>query len=204
MRKLPTSLLAAALLAGAPLLAQAESQYSTGAGSPLTASAKLDFQITIPKILFLRVGSGADYTSTATVNQIAFAVPAANVGNGAAVAATATSGDLGNGEVTAKVVGNNGNITLGATALGALSNGAAGDTISYSQIATASDTAALPAPVLTDGASTPLTIAPASGKVVNRSARWTYTYLNNNVVAPGVYGGVNANNSRVTYTASMP
>lgn len=204
MRKLPTSLLAVALLAGAPLLAQAESQYSTGTATPLTASAKLDFQITIPKILFLRVGSGADYTTTATVNQIAFAVPAANVGNGTAVAATATSGDLGNGEVTAKVVGNNGNITLGATALGALSNGAAGDTISYSQIATASDTAALPAPVLTDGASAPLTIAPSSGKVVNRSARWTYTYLNNNVVAPGVYGGVNANNSRVTYTASMP
>lgn len=204
MRKLPTSLLAVALLAGAPLLAQAESQYSTGSATPLTAAAKLDFQITIPKILFLRVGSGADYTSTATVNQIAFAVPAANVGNGTAVAATATSGDLGNGEVTAKVVGNNGNITLGATALGALSNGAAGDTISYSQIATASDTAALPAPTLTDGASAPLTIAPTSGKVVNRSARWTYTYLNNNVVAPGVYGGVNANNSRVTYTASMP
>ncbi|MBX9402402.1 hypothetical protein K4L06_13890 [Lysobacter sp. BMK333-48F3] len=204
MRKLPTSLLAVALLAGAPLLAQAESQYSTGSATPLTAAAKLDFQITIPKILFLRVGSGADYTTTATVNQIAFAVPAANVGNGAAVTATATSGDLGNGEVTAKVVGNNGNITLGATALGALSNGAAGDTISYSQIATASDTAALPAPTLTDGASAPLTIAPASGKVVNRSARWTYTYLNNNVVAPGVYGGVNANNSRVTYTASMP
>jgi len=40
--------------------------------------------------------------------------------------------------------------------------------------------------------------------VINRDAKWTYTYLNQNVAAPGSYGGVNANNSRVTYTASMP
>ena len=39
---------------------------------------------------------------------------------------------------------------------------------------------------------------------VNRDAKWTYTYANAAVVAPGTYGGTNTNNSRVTYTASMP
>ncbi|WP_408950364.1 hypothetical protein [Lysobacter sp. Hz 25] len=209
MRTLTKSLLALSLLAAVPMLAQAESQYTTGTGTPITASAKLDFQITIPKILFLRVGSGADYTTNTTVNQIAFVVPAAQVGiGGAGIAATAASGDLNDGKVTAKLVGNNGTITLTSTTLGALSNGVAGDTISYSQIeateAVLTSAAALPHPTLADGATTTTTVVPGTGKLVNRDATWTYKYKNANVVAPGVYGGVNANNSRVTYTASMP
>lgn len=208
MRKFPTALLAATLLAGLPLLAQAESQYSTGTASPITATARLDFQITVPKILFLRVGAGADYSNTATINQIAFAVPAANLGNGAAVAATAASGDLGNGQVTAKLVGNNGTIALSSSTVGALGNGA-GDSISYSQIqtsvATNTTATALAAPTLADGAVTSNNVVPNVGsKVVNLDAKWTYAYANGAVVAPGTYGGTNINNSRVTYTASMP
>jgi hypothetical protein len=198
---------AAALVLASPLMAAAESNFTTGAGSPITATGRLDFQIVIPKILFLQVGTGTNMAANATVNQIAFTVPAANVGNGAAVAATAGSGDLGNGTVTAKVIGNNGNITFSSTTVGALSNGA-GDTISYAQIATAVATntsaTALAHPALADAATTNITLTPASGKVIVRDAKWTYTYLNTNVVAPGTYGGVNANNSRVTYTASMP
>lgn len=209
MRTLTKSLLALSLLAAVPMLAQAESQYTTGTGTPITASAKLDFQITIPKILFLRVGSGADYTTNTTVNQIAFVVPANQVGiGGTGIAATAASGDLNDGKVTAKLVGNNGTITLTSTTLGALNNGVAGDTISYSQIeateAVLTSAAALPHPTLADGATTTSTVAPGTGKLVNRDAVWTYKYKNANVVAPGVYGGVNVNNSRVTYTASMP
>jgi hypothetical protein len=49
-----------------------------------------------------------------------------------------------------------------------------------------------------------VTLTPPSGKVMNRDAKWTFTYLNSAVVAPGTYGGTNVNNSRVTYTASMP
>ena len=202
------TLLAAAVLASVPMMANAESQFTTGTGTPITASAKLDFQITVPKILFLRVGAGADYTTNAAVNQIAFSVNAANVGDSSVVSATAASGDLGNGVVTAKILGNNGNITFTSTTLGALGNGA-GDTISYSQIATAAavltSAVALPAPVLADGATTTVALTPNIGtKVTNRDARWTFSYLNQNVVAPGTYGGVNVNNSRVTYTASMP
>lgn len=206
MRLLTKALLTVAVLA-TPMLAQAESTFATGAGTPITATARVDFQITVPKILFLRVGTGTtDYATVGTINQIAFAVPAANLGDNSAVAATVASGDLGNGVVTARVIGNNGNVTLTSTTLGALGNGS-GDTISYSQINTAAavlnSATALPAPALADGAVTSTTVA-AVNKIVNRDARWTYTYLNGAVVAPGTYGGINANNSRVTYTASMP
>jgi hypothetical protein len=198
---------AIALAISAPFFAAAESNITTGAGTPITATARLDFQITIPKVLFLQVGTGTNMAANAAVNQIAFSVPAANVGDGVAVNATAGSGDLGNGIVTAKVVGNNGTITFTSTTLGALGNGS-GDTISYGQIgtsvATLTSATALPHPALADAATTTVTLTPASGKVITRDAKWTYTYLNANVVAPGTYGGVNTNNSRVTYTASMP
>jgi hypothetical protein len=188
-----------------PLLAHAESSFQTGAGA-LSASARLDFQITIPKVLFLQVGTGTAMAANATINQIAFTVPAANVGDSSVIAATPASGDLFNGIVTAKVIGNNGNITFTSTTLGALNNGS-GDTISYGQIATSVATltsaTALPHPTLADGATTTLTLTAVS-KIVNQDAKWTYTYRNQNVVPPGTYGGVNANNSRVTYTAAMP
>ena len=171
---------AAALTAlGAPMLANAESNVQSGTGA-LTATARLDFRVTVPKVLFLQVGTGASLGTNTTVNLIDFTVPAANVGDGTAIGATAASGDLGNG---------------------------AGDTLSYAQIATtpAVLTSATPlaAPALADGATTSTTV-PAVGKIVNRDAKWTFSFLNTALVAPGVYGGVNANNSRVTYTASMP
>jgi hypothetical protein len=194
-------------IAATPMFASAESAFTTGAGSPITASAKLDFQITIPKVLFLQVGTGTNLAANATVNKIDFTVPAVNVGDASVISATAGSGDLGNGVVTARVIGNNGVITFSSTTTGALGNGA-GDTISYAQIGTSvavnTSATALAHPALADAATTNVTLTPASGKVLVRDARWTYTYLNTNVVAPGTYGGTNANNSRVTYTASMP
>ncbi|HEX7606440.1 MAG TPA: hypothetical protein VF348_07005 [Usitatibacter sp.] len=198
---------AVALAVAAPLFASAESQFTTGVGTPITATAHLDFQIIIPKVLFLQVGTGTANATNATINQIAFTVPAVNVGDGTVIAASLASGDLGNGVVTARVIGNNGTITFTSTTLGALGNGS-GDTISYAQIATAvavnTSATALAHPALVDGATSTVTLTPAVGKVMNRDAKWTYTYLNSAVVAPGTYGGVNANNSRVTYTASMP
>jgi hypothetical protein len=188
-----------------PIHAAAESNFQTGSSS-LTATAHLDFRITIPNVLFLQVSAGTASATNATIDLIDFTVPAANLGNGAAVAATVGSGDLGNGTVTARVIGNNGTVTFTSTTLGALSNGS-GDAISYSQIATATATATtgtiLAHPALADGAATSITLTPV-GKIVNQDAKWTYTYKNQSVVAPGTYGGVNVNNSRVTYTASMP
>jgi hypothetical protein len=199
-----------------PLLCHAESNLQTGAGSPLTATAHVDFQITIPKFLFLRVGNGtgainaAGVFSTAPVTNaaidpITWAPTAAQVGTGAQAG---TGGDLGGGTETAIVVANNGTVTLTSATGGALNDGAAGDTISWSQIttnATHNNTlATLQAPTLLDVGSGTVTINPAPGKVVAQDAKWAYTYANATVPPAGSYGGVGINNGRVTYTASVP
>jgi hypothetical protein len=188
--------------------AVAESNFQTGSGT-VNATARLDFQITIPKVLYLRVGTGSAYPGTlasvGTVDLITFTVPAASVGSGTAIAGT--GGDLSGGVVTAAVIGNNGTITLNAAASRAPSNGA-GDSIAYTQIvatpSTPTSATALAAPTLANGTSANVTISPPSGKVVVRDARWTYSYANTVTPAAGTYGGVNVNNGRVTYTASMP
>jgi hypothetical protein len=196
--------IAAGLLASS-LSAHAESNVQTGAGA-LTATARLDFRVTVPKVLFLQVGTGTALTTNTAINLIDFVVPAANVGDGTSIAATAASGDLGNGAVTARVIGNNGDVTLTSTTLGALGNGA-GDTLSFAQIGTASavltSATALAAPALADGATTSTTV-PATGRIVNRDARWTFSFLNTAAVPSGTYGGAGTNNGRVTYTATMP
>lgn len=187
----PVALIAAL---AAPIGANAESNFQTGAAA-LSTNARVDFQITIPRFLSLRVG-----TAGAPVDLVSFNVPAANVGNATPVAGT--GGDLGAGSVTATVLGNGGNVTLQATTGGPIGNGSAGQ-IDWSEITTASSNPSLPAPVLANGASAGVAVAAASG-VVNQTATWSYSYANTDVVESGTYGGVNTNNSRVTYTASLP
>jgi hypothetical protein len=194
------AILATAAVAGS---ARAESNFQTGAGA-LTATAHLDFQIVIPKMLYLRVGTGVDKTTVATVDLINFAVPAANVGDASVIAGT--GGDLTAGVVTARVVANSGTVTLTTTTPNMIKD-AAGDTISYGQInlavATLTTGTAFTPPAMTDNTATTSTIAPTLN-VVNRDAKWTFTYKNQNVVAAGTYGGVNVNQGRVTYTAAIP
>lgn len=193
------SKLALAVAVAFPMMASAESNFVTGASTTTPgAQARLDFQVTIPKVLYLQVGTGTYFTNVATVNGVTFTVPAANVGDGGAIAGSAS--------VPVRVVGNNGNITLNATTLGALGNGS-GDTISFTQIVGSSDNANLahPAAFVDGGASANVTVTPNIGtKVTDRTANWSFNYSNTAVVPPGTYGGVNANNSRVTYTATMP
>ena len=61
----------------------------------------------------------------------------------------------------------------------------------------------LAAPALADAATTTITLT-AVGKIVQQDAKWAYGYANDFIPPAGTYGGVNANNSRVTYTASVP
>ncbi len=206
------SLIAAAVAATVPMLAQAESATVTAVAGALSTNARLDFRVTVPKVLFLRVGTGGLYGTAAntTVDLIDFTVPAANVGDATVINATAASGDLGNGSVTALLRSNAGAVTLTANTVGALGNGA-GDTIPWSQIAVASANLAAPAfantlphSVALPAAGASANFAPAAvAKVTNVGSQWTYTYLNAATVPAGTYGGVNVNNSRVTYTASV-
>jgi hypothetical protein len=202
------TLLGAASLA-LPLMAFAESNIQTGAGV-LAAKAHVDISIVIPKILYLRVGTGSNYTAgiltaNAVKNLIRFSPTAAQVGNGTAVAGT--GGNLGAGAETAAVVSNSGNVTLNATSAGALLD-AAGASIPFTQIKTAATAGfyptLLPAPVLQNGASANILITAPASNVINADAKWTYTYANTSLPPAGTYGGVNIRNGRVVYTATMP
>src|SRR5260221_7339135 len=126
-------------------------------------------------------------------------------GKGPTVAGT--GGDLTGGVETAAVVSNSGNVTLNATASGALSDGA-GDSIAFTQLTTTAWTltsgTALPAPVLANGTSSNVVLVAPATKVINLDAKWTYAYANTTLPPAGTYGGVNVNNSRVGYTATMP
>jgi hypothetical protein len=205
------SLLGAAALT-LPLMAFGESNMQTGAAA-LTATAHVDFSIVIPKILYLRVGTGSAYaaatpvlTSVGTIDAITFSPAAGTVGNGTAVAGV--GGDLTGGVETAAIVSNSGNVTLSASTGGALSDGAAGDSIPWTQITTSTATltsgTALPAPVLVNGASASIVLTAPPTKFISQDAKWTYAYANSVAAPAGTYGGTPALNGRVTYTASMP
>lgn len=202
MRLLTKTLLAAAVIAATPMMASAESNFQTGAGL-LTASAHVDFQINIPNILYVRVGTGTDFTTVGTVDLVVFSPAAATLGV-AGNPTTGVGGDIGSGVVTAHVKGNNGNnITFGVTTIGALNNGNVAQTITYSQISTAQTSGTLPPPALADGVTTNETLTANGAGIVDQAGTWTYTYLNTVFPAAGTYGGVNIDNSRVTYTATQ-
>ena len=179
-----------ALALAAPLLASAESELVVGAG---VADARLDFRVIIPRVLFLAVGTGSAGTATdATIDTLTFDY-------------TTTPADVGSGtpspgqSVNVRVRGNNGQVSLAATTTTSVLTNATADTIPWTQIASVSDQAAtLPSPTIGAGSSN---VTLNAGKVTDRSAVWTFSYLNAAVVAPGTYG---TTDGRVTYTASMP
>lgn len=184
--------LAVAVALASPLAAHAESNVTTGAApASLSATARVNFSITIPRFIFLQVGTGTLLAANGTIDTIDFQ-PALNVvGNGTSVAATAGSGNNGNGNVTVRIIGNAGNVTLGATGPANLTSG--GNTIPWTQIATAISGGATHPTI--NGANASFT---AASNVVNVNGSWTYTYLNTTTPAAGTYTG------QVTYTATTP
>jgi len=201
-------------LSGMPLLSQAESATTTAAVTGSVATARLDFAIVIPALLYLNVGTGSAIAAAnnTTVNAMNFTVPAANIGDGTVINASAGSGDLSNGAVTVRVFSNVGtNVTLNSGVSGQLSDGA-GNTIAWNQINVAGAALGATTPGYTNAAITHPTFNAASGngtatlltassKLVRQEGKWTYTYLNMVTPPAGTYGGSIANNGRVTYTA---
>lgn len=176
------------LIAMTPALADSEFDVGNGA---LSASADLDFEIVIPRFLYLQVGSAGT-----TVDQVSFDLSGvasiadvdANIGTGTAVAGDSTVG--------VRLVSNAGDVDLEAVGSGTgLSNGT--DIIPWSQItgtAATGGATGLDVPVVGAAAIT----IPASGGVVNRTDTWSFEYANDNLVAGGTYTGT------VTYTATAP
>lgn len=200
-----------------PFAAQAESTYVSPAAANATAAARLDFRITVPRVLFLQVGTGTKFAANTGVDLIDFTVPATNIGDGTVVAATAASGDLTNGAVTVRVLGNGAStISLNSATTGPMNNGA-GATVGWNRISVVAAplTAGTTAGFNNTGIAHPTFAASNTGNgtavnlnatngVVREEGKWTFSYLNQDVLAAGTYGGVNAQAGRVTYTATMP
>jgi hypothetical protein len=215
MKKLSLVLAAAAALASP--LAMAESEVTTAAATS-TARARLDFQITIPRVLFLQVGTGSLGSNNTGIDLVAFAPNALQL--------LAPSGNIAassGGTVTVRVAGNNGPITLTATAAGALNDGGT-NTIPWTEIVVTGATVATPAtgftspsaiahPTLNAAGTTTTSVSlGAANTGTRREATWTYAYANSALYAPGTYGGAGpaspnnagTNNGRLVYAVSMP
>jgi hypothetical protein len=180
----------------------ARAELVTDVAAPLDVNTRLNFRVTYPGFLRFRVG-----TTGATINLLDFTVPAAQVGSGTPIAGT--GGDAGPSGVNVEVVANNGQVTITPTnssaGLGIGTGTAADGRINYNQIGTLSSVAQLPAPILTNAGGAPVTPTLNTTLVTNRTAVWTFSYLNQTIPSAGTYGGTTtARGGRVTYTATMP
>jgi hypothetical protein len=157
--------------------------------------------VVVPRFLTFRVG-----TNSATIDQITFTVPGANVGDATPIAGT--GGDAGGGSAAnVAVKGNGGQITITESNNGTgtgLQHATLTDTIAFTQITTtSSDATNLNAPALSNAGGNTATPVLNSSNVTNRTAVWTFAYANTTIPSAGTYG-TSAKGGRVTYTASMP
>ncbi|GGA70338.1 hypothetical protein GCM10011521_05590 [Arenimonas soli] len=183
-----TGVAALGLIAMTPAVADSEFDIGNGA---LTANADLDFEIVIPRFLYLQVGSAGTTVDTVTFDLSGVASIAdvdSQIGNG-----TAVDGDI---TVGVRLVSNAGDVDLEAVGSGTgLTNGT--ETIPWSQItgtAATGGATGLDVPVVGAAAVT----IPATNGVVNRSDTWSFDYENDLLVSGGTYTGT------VTYTATAP
>lgn len=199
-----------------PMQSQAESSVNTAAVVGSVDSAKLNFTVVIPSVLYLAVGTNTTLAANATVDSLVFTVPAANVGDSTVIAGV--GGDQLAGAVTVRVFSNvggaTGNVNLNSTTTGQLSNGTS--TIPWTQISVAGAALAATTAGYTNGAithptfnnaagggvgATP-TLLTAVGKVVRQEGKWTFSYANTAAYPAGTYGGTAVKNGIVTYTAT--
>lgn len=174
------------------LSAQAESDINSGAAPGLNAAARLDFRLTVPRMIFLRIGTGTNFADNATINRVTFTVTPANVGSGIAVLGVPSAG-----AIQARVLSNGGNVTFTARGvLGGLASGAR--LIPWSQVVPSALGGALPHPAIGNGVAGAASDLVPVGGVVNQIATYTFNYANGTPMASGTYNG------RVTYTAALP
>jgi hypothetical protein len=180
--KFVKTLLAVAAL-GSAVAAHAESTVATGAGANLTTAARLNFSVVVPRVIYLRVGTGTDFTPNPNPDTITF-TPGAAAGTGTAVAGSAAVGV----RLLATGVG----VTLSATGPAAgLSSGA--NTIAWTQITPTAAPGGVAHPAI-NGASVAV---PATGAITSQTGSWSFSYANA-LAAAGTYTG------QVLYTATLP
>ena len=178
--------LASALLS-ASADGRAASNVDTGSPGNLATSVDLQFNITIPRFVSLRVGSAA------SINTLSFAPTAAEMASSFPV--LATGGDIGGSDVTVQVISNAGSVTLTAATLTAdLVSG--GNTMPWSTLAATNPTGSIIAPAFNTGS----TVLTAVAGIVNQTGSWRYIWTNppNTLYGAGTYTGT------VRYTAATP
>ena len=185
--KLKGLIIASALTIGiaAPHFAAADSELQFGSGA--TATANLDFRITIDQFVFFRVGTNAD----GTVDRVDWDLTGVQPGESAApIAATGGTGDGADGVLTIQLITNASQVTLASnTGGGDLVSGT--DTIPFTDINVA-DGGTITAPAF-DG-----NVVIATGGVYSETDDWTFTYNDDTPYVPGVYDGTSV------YTAATP
>lgn len=182
--------LVAPVLASLPT-ARAESQLVVGAGP---ASARVNFVIVVPRLLYLGLGAGGEKSlrsAQASVSTVTFDLGSrpGSVGAGAAQAPA----DVG---MPVAVYGNQGPVTIRVDHPPHLI-GPQGS-ISFQQLQVrSSDASHLPAPNF-GGAAVVMPVSAARSRVTDRQATWVYSYRNDTTPPPGRYEG------QAIYTVSMP
>ena len=173
-----------------PLAAQAESDSDSGTGA-LSAAARLNLQVTIPKFLFFRVG-----TAGATIDTIDFSPAAANVGDSSSVSGTGGDAAAGSG-ANVRLKSNSGQVTItetndggGVGLVGTSTN------IALTEISVSSDDANLDTPALSNAGGNTSSPVLNGGNVTNRNAVWTYAYDNTTIPEADTYA------VEITYTAT--
>lgn len=186
-RRASTTRSAATALLFAASGAYAASNFDTGSPGSLSTSVNLNFSITVPRFVMLRVGSPASVDTLAfspTLADLAASTPVLPVG-----------GDAGASDVTVQVRSNAGNVTLTATTATAdLVSG--GLTVPWSTLSATNPTGTVVPPAFNSGS----TLVTASSGIVDQAGTWRYAWTNpaNTIYAAGTYSGT------VTFTASTP
>ena len=85
---------AVAAAVGVATPALAESDIATAAAGAISASARLDFRITVPKIIFLQVGTGTAFSDVGTIDRFGPHGAAELVQQGSRMAARLQTGYL--------------------------------------------------------------------------------------------------------------
>lgn len=166
-----------------------------------TPNVNLDFQVVIPQVVRLRVGSAA---ATDTILFDMTSTPGL-VGDSSTV--NGTGGDIGGGEVNVQVLANgsatqvqvDAGVSGGGSGIACTSGACTGQFIGWDQISVAAGGLACSvAPPALDNNGTGSATYPANlNGLVNEVCSWRYRYLNTAVPLNGTYTGT------VSYTATV-
>lgn len=182
----------------------AENVKDNNIAGGLNVQADLIHRIEIPQIIYFRVGSATPGNIDEVTIDFQQSIPLtlgtttqnssiSPLGDSNSVSATA------NGAIIVDLRSNVGTISITyavSNPLG-LADGS-GNFISFDEIGVQSSSASFPTPVLDNAASGTAAVTGNlfGGKVVNRQAVWTYSYLNTVVPVAGTYDG------QITYTVA--